>query len=383
MQVAEKTTVTVSPHLHKKDENIQRAMRDVLIALTPAAIWAVIVFGFNVFYIIAVSMITAALSEVVMRKIFKRKITLKDLSAMVTGLLFAFLLPPTTPLWVVAIGAFIAVAVAKELFGGLGKNVFNPAIFARLFLWLVPLGIYTTKFVKPFYWKTTGFFTPVFTSINTGVTGNTVYKTLAGNTTDLVTAATPLSLLKSGKMLPDVIAGPTPVGSTWVTAAGRPTLGSLFLGTISGSIGEISVLLLLVGACYLLWRRTIDWRIPTGIIGTFFVLNLIVWNYPLDNLFMGGLILGSFFMATDWVTSPVTRRGKWIYGIGIGATVFLIRFIWYRPEGVAMAIFIWNAVTLAIDRYIAVPKFGEVGMPMFNKLPYLPEPAPEPAKKEA
>ncbi|MDY6796571.1 MAG: RnfABCDGE type electron transport complex subunit D [Actinomycetota bacterium] len=382
--MANKTLATVSPHLHKKNENIQRAMRDVLIALTPAAIWAVIVFGMNVVYIIAVSLATAAVSEVVMRKIFRRKITLKDLSAMVTGLLFAFLLPPTTPLWIVTIGSFISVAVAKELFGGLGKNIFNPAIFGRLFLWILPIGFYTTKYVKPFFWKTTGFFTPVATSINNAVSGRVLYTSVTGGRTlDIVTAATPLSLLKSGKMLPDVIAGPTPVGSTWVTAAGRPTLGSMFLGTISGSIGEISALMLLIGAAYLLYRRTIDWRIPTGIIGTFFLLNLVTWNYPLDNLFMGGLMLGAFFMATDWVSSPVTRRGKWIYAVGIGATVFLIRYVWYRPEGVAIAIFIWNAVTLAIDRYIAVPKFGEVGVNLVNKLPYVPGPVPEPAKKEA
>lgn len=377
--MADKMMTTVSPHLHKKDETIQRAMRDVLIALTPAAIWAMVVFGFNVVLIIAVSCITAALSEFVMRKILGRKVTLSDLSAMVTGLLFAFLLPPTTPLWVVAIGAFIAIAVFKELFGGLGKNIFNPAITARLLLWITPLAIYTTKFVRPFYWKASGFFTPMATSVSNGAT---TFKTLAGNVNvDVVANATPLSLLKSGEW--SVITGSTPIGATWTTSAGRPSLGSLFLGLKSGCIGEVSVLLLLIGGLYLIWRGTIDWRIPTAIIGSFFVLNLVVWNQPVYNLFSGGLFLGAFFMATDWVTSPVTRRGKWIYGIGIGVTVFLIRFTYFRPEGVAMAIFVWNIMTLVIDRYIAVPKFGEVGTTVFSKLPVLPAPAPEPAKKEA
>jgi electron transport complex protein RnfD len=381
--VADKMLTTVSPHLHKKDETIQRAMRDVLIALTPVAIWAVIVFGMNVVYIIAVSMITAALTELLMRKVMGRKQTLSDLSAMVTALLFAFLLPATTPLWVVAIGVFIAVAVFKELFGGLGKNIFNPAIAARVLLYFSPLALYAQKFAKPFFWKTSGFFTPVAASINEGVVGRVVYKTLAGGTTDIVSAATPLSLLKSGKWGVDVVLGPTPVGATYVNSAGRPNFTSLFFGLKSGSIGEISVLLLILGGAYLIYRRTIDWRIPAGIIGTFFLLTLVTWYQPGYNLLSGGLMLGAFFMATDWVTSPVTRRGKWIYAVGIGTTIFLFRFISPRPEGVALSIFIWNIGTLVIDRYIAVPKFGELGVGAFNKLPALPKPVPEPAKKEA
>jgi H+/Na+-translocating ferredoxin:NAD+ oxidoreductase subunit D len=374
--------VTVSPHLHAKDETINKAMRNVLIALTPAAIWALIVFGMNVVYIIAVSCITAALSEVLMRKILKRKITLGDYSAMVTAVLFAFLLPPTTPLWVVAIGAFIAVALCKELFGGLGKNVFNPALLARFLLWISPLGLYTAKFVKPFFWRSSNFFTPIATSINDSVSGRVVYKTLAGGTTSIVSAATPLSLFKSGKMLPNIVTGPTPVGSTWVTSTGRPSLGSLFLGLKSGCIGEVSILLLLIGGLYLIYKGTIDWRIPAGIIGTFFLLTLVTWYSPVYNLFSGGLFLGAFFMATDWVTSPVTRRGKLLYAVGIGATIFIIRFWYFRPEGVMIAILIWNPISILIDRYVAVPKFGDVKGPYFNKLPALPEPAPKPAEEK-
>ncbi|MEJ5186452.1 MAG: RnfABCDGE type electron transport complex subunit D [Candidatus Geothermincolales bacterium] len=383
MSVANSLMVTVSPHLHKEGETIQRAMKDVLIALVPAALWAIVVFGFNVVYILAVSCITAALTELVMRRIMGRKPTLFDLSAMVTAVLFAFLLPPTTPLWVVAIGVFIAVGVGKELFGGLGKNVFNPAIFGRVVLWFSPLAIYTQKFVKPFYWKDSGFFTPIATSISETAAGRVVYKTLAGGVTDVVSAATPLSLFKSGRMLTDIVTGPTPVGATWLTSSGRPNLGALFLGLKSGCIGEVSVLALLIGAAYLIYRKTIDWRIPAGIIGSFFLLNLIAWFYPVHHLFMGGLILGAFFMATDWVTSPVSRRGKWIFAIGIGVTTFILRYWSARPEGMALAIFIWNPLAILIDRYVAVPKFGEVNPPLFNKLPSLPEPSSQPAKKEA
>jgi electron transport complex protein RnfD len=381
MKVADTIQVTVSPHLHKKDETISRGMMDVLIALTPVTLWAIVVFGFNVVYIVAVSMITAVLTEFVMRKLFRREVTVNDYSALVTALLFALLLPPTTPLWVVAIGSFIAIAIAKELFGGLGNNIFNPAIFARVVIWFSPLAIYTQRYVKPFFWKSTGFFSPVATSISEGTAGRALYKTLAGNPTSLVTAATPLSLLKSGKVLPAMVTGPTPVGATWLTSSGRPSFGSIFLGLKSGSIGELSILLLILGGIYLIWRGTIDWRIPVGIIGAFFILVLVTWYHPIDNLFGGGLFLGAVFMATDWVTSPVTRRGKWVYAVGIGVTLFFLRFFGARPEGMALSIFIWNPITLLIDRYIAKPRFGDVASPIFNKIPFVMQPAAKAAPK--
>jgi electron transport complex protein RnfD len=366
--------VTVSPHLHEKGQTIERGMLDVLIALVPAVVVALIVYGMNAIYVIAVSMITAGLTEAVICWIKRRQVTVKDLSAMVTGLLFAFLLPPTTPLWVVAVGAFIAIAVAKELFGGLGKNIFNPALFARVALMISPLS--TAKFVKPFFWKTTGFFTPIATYIDNGVAGRVVYKTMAGTTVNTVTSATPLSLLKSGKMLVNTVSGPTPVGATWVTSAGRPSLGSMFIGLKSGSIGELSVLALLIGGLYLIYRGTIDWRIPVGVLGTFLIIMLITWNHPLYQFLGGGIWLGAFFMATDWVTSPMTKRGKWIYAVGIGVFIALIRLVSPLPEGVAIAILHWNVFRLVIDRYIAEPKFGEVRKPWFNKLPVYPKSKP-------
>jgi len=229
--------VTVSPHLHERGQTIQKAMRDVLIALSPVVLVALIVYGMNAIYIIAVSVIVAGLSEWVMRKIMRRKPTLGDLSAMVTGLIFALILPPTTPLWVVAIGSFVAVAIGKELFGGLGKNVFNPALFGRVFLMISPLVIYVSKYAKPFFWKSTTFFTPVQTVVNHNVSGGVQYETLTGGvvTSGLsyypaLTGATPLSLLKSGKMLANTVTGPTPVGATWLTSSGRPSFWSLFLG---------------------------------------------------------------------------------------------------------------------------------------------------------
>jgi len=192
--------VTAPPHLHKFGETIPRAMLDVLIALIPALVIAVVVFGMNVIYIVTVSVVVACLSEALIRTLTRRKVTLYDLSAVVTGLLFAFLLPPTTPLWVVAIGAFIAVALAKELFGGLGKNVFNPALLARVILMITPLSIYTARYVKPFFWKQVGFFTPVTTRVLDGTAGTVAYQTLGGARLDAVNAATPLALLQAGKL---------------------------------------------------------------------------------------------------------------------------------------------------------------------------------------
>jgi len=376
MQVADNAlAVTVSPHIHEKSRTIERGMLDVLIALVPVVAVAIVVFGMNVIYIIAVSVITAGLTEVVVRRVLGRRQSLHDLSAMVTGLLFALVLPPTTPLWVVAIGAFIAVAVAKELFGGLGKNVFNPALFARLVLMVTPLAVYVHKYARPFFWKATGFFTPIATSIDNSVVGRAAYKTLTGRVVlnaatgapNALTGATPLTLIKNGSMLANTVSSSTPVGATWLTTTGRPSLWSTFLGLRSGSIGEISILALLIGGAYLIYRGTIDWRIPAGMIGSFFLLTAVTWNHPVYQLLGGGLVLGAFYMATDWVTSPMTRRGKWIYAVGIGVTIALLRFFSPWPEGVAIAILQWNLITILIDRYVTQPRFGEARRPWFAR----------------
>jgi Na+-translocating ferredoxin:NAD+ oxidoreductase subunit D len=377
-----KMTPPPPPHLHKAGETIPRAMLDVLIALVPALAVAVVVFGMNVIYIVTVSLLTAALSEVLMRKLMRRDVTLSDMSALVTGLLFAFLLPPTTPLWVVAIGSFIAVALAKELFGGLGKNVFNPALLARVILMFTPLSIYTAKYVEPFFWKQVGFFTPVTTNVIDRAAGSVAYQTLGGVRLDAVNAATPLSLLQAGR-LADTVSGATPVGATWFTSGGRPSFLSLFLGFKSGSIGEVSVLALMLGGLYLIWRGTINWRIPAGILGGLTLFNLVAWRSPLYQLLGGALFLGAFFMATDWVTSPMTNRGKWVYAVGIGTTVAIIRVAGVHAEGVALAILLWNPLTLAIDRWLARPRFGEEKRRVFNRLPKTTRPIPAHKSKPA
>ncbi|NPV60623.1 MAG: RnfABCDGE type electron transport complex subunit D [Actinobacteria bacterium] len=368
------------PHLHDAGETIPRAMVQVLVALMPALAVAVVVFGMNVIYIVTVSVMVAVISELLARALMRRRVTLYDFSAVVTGLLFAFLLPPTTPLWVVAIGAFIAVAVAKELFGGLGKNIFNPALLARVVLMFTPLSIYTSRYVVPFFWRKAGFFTPVTTRVIDRAAGVVAYGTLSGMPLDAVNAATPLSLLHAGK-LSDAVAGATPVGATWLTAGGRPTLLSLFLGLKSGSIGEVSILALLLGGVYLMWRRTIDWRIPFGIITAFTLFNMAAGNSPLYQLLSGALFLGAFFMATDWVTSPMSHRGIWIYAVGIGVTVAVLRAVGFHAEAVAVSILYWNLLTTAIDRYLARPRFGESRWRVLNYLPEMPRPPAKPGSK--
>ncbi len=373
-------TAMAPPHLHKEGESITRGMLDVLIAIVPALAVAILVFGMNVAYIVTVSLLTAAFTEAAARKLTRREVTLFDLSALVTGLLFAFLLPPTTPLWVVAIGSFVAIAIGKELFGGLGRNIFNPALLARVILMFTPLSVYTAKYVKPFFWQEIGFFTPVSTSVVNRAAGSVAYRTIAGVQLDAVNAATPLSLLQSGR-LTDAVSGATPVGATWITPGGRPGFFSMFLGLKSGSIGEVSVLALLLGGLYLIWRGTISWRIPVGILGAFTLFNLIAWNSPVYQLMGGALFLGAFFMATDWVTSPMTNRGKWVYAAGIGVTIAAIRMAGVHAEGVALAILNWNFMTLFIDRFLARPRFGESRWHIFNHLPATLKPAPGMKKK--
>jgi len=372
----------IAPHLHS-EQTIKRGMTDVLIALIPVVLWGIIAFGINVLLIIVISCLTAIVSEVVMRKILGRKITLRDWSAVLTGLLLALTLPPTVPWWVVIVGSVIAVAIAKELFGGLGRNIFNPALFARVILLFSPFTIYTTKFVRPFWWKTGGFWTLAQTSINDSVAGRVVYTGWTGNAINsLTTSATPLSLLKSGRMLGTAVTGATPVGANFLTSTGKPQLWAMFLGFKAGAIGEVSVLALLLGGIYLVYRGTIDWRIPVGIIGAVFILTWIGGSSPVYQMLGGGLFLGSFFMATDWVTSPITRQGKWIYAVGIGATIAIFRLVSALPEGVAISILYWNVITLLIDRYVARPHFGDATRPVFNRLPKLAA-RPLPVKREA
>jgi len=309
--------VASSPHIWA-GVSTGRIMRDVLISLVPAAVGAVVFFGWRAAVIIALSMAAAALTEWGCERLTGKPSTLADGSALVTGLLLALTLPPASPFWLPVVGAAFAIAVVKMAFGGLGHNFVNPALAARAFL-LAAFPAAMTTWTSPF---------------------------------DAVTTATPLAVLPN-PFSPEVMAGDL------------PSYTALLVGTVGGSLGETSKVLLLVGAAYLLVKRVIDWRIPVGFLGT---LALFTWVFggqgglftgdPLYHLLAGGAILGAFFMATDYVTGPITAKGRWIFAVGCGLITALIRLYGGYPEGVLFAILLMNVVSPLIDRFLVPAPFG-------------------------
>jgi len=307
--------VSSSPHI-RSGETTQRIMLDVIIALMPALIAGVFYFGFRALTVTVVSVIFAVITEAVMQKILGKPITINDLSATVTGILLAFNVPVTAPLWMVAIGSIFAIAVVKHCFGGLGHNFMNPALAARAML-LASWPVRMTTWVAP--------------------------------GADAVSTATPLAIVKNG-----------------AEAAGQvlPDIWSLFIGNVGGCIGETSALALLIGGIYLIYRGVISYRIPVTYIGTVAVLAFLFSGFDpamaVYHIFAGGLFLGAIFMATDYSTSPMTAKGQIIMGIGAGILTSVIRFYGGYPEGVSYSILLMNLATPLIDRYTMPRKFGEV-----------------------
>ncbi|MFR4518537.1 MAG: RnfABCDGE type electron transport complex subunit D [Fusobacterium sp.] len=298
-----------SPHI-RTAETVDKVMYDVIIALVPALLMAVYVFKTRALIVTAVSVIFCMLTELVFNKIRKVECTLHDGSAIVTGLLFAFVIPVGMSLQYVAIGAIVSIALGKMLFGGLGQNVFNPALVGRAFVqasWPVAITSFTL---------------------------------------DGMAGATMLDAMKRG--VPEIL-----------IREGNPYVQAL-IGQMGGCLGETSALALLIGGAYLIYKKQIDWKMPVIIIATVAVLTGIAGRDPLMHVLSGGLMLGAFFMATDMVTSPVTPKGKLIYAFGIGALIALIRMKGGYPEGTAFSILIMNGVTPLINRYTMPKKFGEV-----------------------
>ena len=319
--MANRFFVSPSPHVHS-DYSTVRLMGDVVIALLPALMVSVRVFGWNVLAITAVSIASCVLLEYLVQKfLVKGPVTVNNLSAVVTGLLLAMNLPANIPLWIVVVGAVVAIGVAKMPFGGLGKNLFNPALAARVFL-LIAYPVQMTSFPQP---TINGF-------------------------ADAYSGATPLGAAKG--ML--------------VNFADFDALG-MFTGAMGGSFGEVSALALLLGFAYLLMRKVISWHIPVAVLGTMAVFAAIygatmggamIWQFPLFHLLAGGALLGAIFMATDYVTSPMTTKGMVIYGIGIGAITMCIRLWGAYPEGMSFAILIMNSVVPLINKYVKPKRFG-------------------------
>lgn len=319
-----KLIVSSTPHIRSKD-SIQSIMRDVLIALTPAALMGIWYFGIKALLIIAVSIASSIFFEAAFQKITKKSITITDLSAAVTGLLLAMNLPVEIPFYLPIVGAFFAIIVSKQLFGGLGQNFINPALAARAFL----LASYPTPM--------TNFTSP------TGLFANSDTVAKATSLADAVSNATPLSRLNEGAFIPEI--------SDYIDALS---------GNIGGCIGETCAIALIIGGIYLLVRRVISWRIPVTYILTVFILSWFFGRTPLYELLIGGLMLGAFFMATDYSSSPVTPLGQLIMGFGCGVLTALIRSYGSYPEGVSYSILLMNLAVPLIDRYTKPKIFGEV-----------------------
>src|SRR6056297_1236932 len=282
-----KVLATSSPHI-RSNENTTKIMLDVIIALLPALIASIYYFGFDSIKLTSIAVIAAVATEAIIQKLLKKEVTIKDLSAVVTGILLAFNLPPSAPWWIPLIGSIFAIAVVKQVFGGIGNNFINPA----------------------------------------GV--------------DAVSAATPLQIVKGaeGNLQP---------------------LTDVIFGRVPGCIGETSAILLIIGGAYLLYRGVISWKIPVSYIGTVAVISFIYEGSLLMtayHVFGGGLILGAIFMATDYASSPVTSKGKYIFGIGAGILTMLIRIFGATPEGVSYSILLMNAATPIIEKYTAPKVFG-------------------------
>lgn len=307
-----KLTVASSPHI-RGDFRTSRLMLDVVIALLPAVGVALARFGLRALFVILLSVSAAVMSELLYCVIMRKRVTIIDASAIVTGLLLALTLPVSAPLWMPAAGSAFAVIFAKLLFGGLGQNIFNPALAGRAFLMLIyPVGI--TRYAMD---------------------------------VDAVSMSTPLH-----KMV--------------MPSLPEESILDMFLGFCPGSIGEISALALLIGFAYLLIRKVISWRIPVFVMASAALLSLIFFRagtpvqWMLCTLFSGGLMLGAIYMATDYATSPVTAKGQMIYGALIGALIVLFRYFGIFPEGVTYAILIANALVWVIDRYTGPRRFGKV-----------------------
>ncbi|MBE6995598.1 MAG: RnfABCDGE type electron transport complex subunit D [Ruminococcaceae bacterium] len=321
-----KLIATSNPHI-RGSETTRSIMLDVIVAMVPALVWAIFMFGMKALTLTAVSVIACMFFEWLYRKVMKKPQSVGDLSAVVTGMLLAFVSPVNIPYWMIIIGDFFAIVVVKQLFGGIGKNFVNPALAGRAFLVGSYAGAMTT-WLDPAKCKA-----PLIGSA------------------EIVASATPMAYLKNGDL-----AGLKEAYS----------IGEVFLGQHGGSLGEVSALLLIIGGVYLIWRKVINWQTPVAYIGTVAVLSFLFpkagtgLEWMLYSVFSGGLLLGAFFMATDYATSPVTKKGQLIFGIGCGLFTVFIRYFGSYNEGVCYSIMVMNCCTALIDKYTKPTRFGIV-----------------------
>lgn len=316
-----KLRASSNPHI-RSSEDTRSIMLDVIVALVPALAVSTYVFGVRVLSAAVVSVLSAVAFEWLYRKALHKHNTIGDLSAVVTGLLLSMVCPVTLPHWMLVVGNFFAIVIVKQLYGGLGKNFLNPALAGRAAL----VACYTSHMTS---WAAVGEKAPLF-----------------GSTADVITAATPMALIKEGSM--ELL----------------PSLKEMFLGFCGGSAGEVSSIMLLIGGVYLIWRKVISWHTPVAYIGTVALITFLFpqsgdgLTYMLYNVLGGGLILGAIFMATDYVTSPVTKKGQLIYGVGCGILTVFIRYFGSYPEGVCYSILLMNICAWIIDKAVKPTRFG-------------------------
>ncbi len=329
-------TVSFAPHI-SKPLSTRRVMLDVAIGLVPAMAAAGYYFRIHALLLIGTCVAWCAATEWVCNVIRKKPSSLGDLSAVVTGIILALSLPPNLPLWAAAIGSAVSIVVGKMVFGGLGANVFNPAMVGRAFL-TVSFGVLMTTWVVP---------API----------NSEMPTLsAADTVDTRTQATPLAWSKAA----------IKQESEAQTYSGRQLLSTV-TGEVPGSLGETSAIAILLGGVYLLWRKTIGWHIPVAVLGSAFafggiayLINADAYVQPFFHLTSGALLFGALFIATDPVTAPLTHRGMWLFGIGVGAITMVIRILGEYPEGMMFAVLLMNSVTPLIDRlFTPIPAGGK------------------------
>ena len=311
-----KLLASSNPHI-RSNEDTRSLMLDVIIALLPALAMSVYVFGVTALISAIVSVAGAVFFEWLYRKLLKKPQTIGDLSAALTGLLLSMVCPPTLPYWMLIVGDFFAIFLVKQLYGGMGKNFLNPALAGRAAL----VACYASQMTT---WA-------------------------APRGVDAVTAATPLAMMKAGE---------------FEALTAQYSVSDMFVGFIGGSAGEVSAMMLLIGGVYLIIRKVISWHIPVAYIATVAVLTFLfpqgndAMQWMLYNVFGGGLMLGAFFMATDYVTSPVTKKGQLIFGFGCGALTVFIRYFGSYPEGVCYSILVMNCVVWIIDKYTKPTRFG-------------------------
>lgn len=324
-------TVSPSPHVHSGD-SVKKNMYGVIIALLPALAASLFYFGLGALVVMLTAVLSCIFFEWAIQKyLLKGKATIFDGSAALTGLLLAFNMPSNLPVWIIIIGSLVAIGIGKMSFGGLGNNPFNPALVGRVFL-LISFPVQMTLWPKPSNFPMTY--------------------------TDVVTGATPLATMKEGLANGETVSQ---------IMDQLPSIRDMFFGAMGGSAGEIAAFGLLIGLLYMLMKKIITWHIPVSVLGTIAIftgiLNIVnpdAYAGPLFHLLAGGVMLGAIFMATDYVTSPMTNKGMILYGVGIGVITVLIRVFGAYPEGISFAILIMNGFVPLIDKYIRPKRFGEV-----------------------